>query len=120
MDSVYMFYEFHARRGVGMDAQLEQYRPARPGDYAGFLAGVADGSVKERPTRLKEEKRRPATLSNIEVQQILDESGAKWGRLRCERHWGRRLVEAGYRMRAGAGEAAAGVQPGAIRPIIKA
>ena len=58
-----MSYEFHARRGVGMGAQLERYRPARPGDYGGFLAGIADRSVKERPTRLKEEKRRPATPS---------------------------------------------------------
>lgn len=72
LNSVYMFYEFHARRGVGMGAQLERHRPARPGDHAGFLAGIVERSVKARPTRLKEEKRRPETLSDAEVQQILD------------------------------------------------
>src|SRR5450759_2401608 len=54
LNSVYMFYEFLARRGVGMGAQLERRRPARPGDHAGFLAGIAERSVGERPTRLKE------------------------------------------------------------------
>ena len=72
LNSVYMFYEFLARRGVGMGAQLERRRPARPGDHAGFLAGIAERSVRERPTRLKEKKRRPETLSDAEVQQILD------------------------------------------------
>jgi integrase/recombinase XerD len=72
LNSVYMFYEFHARRGVGMGAQLERHRPPRPGDHAGFLAGIAERSVKERPTRLKEKKRRPQTLADAEVQQILD------------------------------------------------
>ncbi len=72
MNSVYVFYEFLARRGVGMGAQLERHRPARPGDHAGFLAGIAERSVRERPTRLKEKKRRPETLSDAEVQQILD------------------------------------------------
>jgi len=72
LNSVCMFYEFLARRGVGMGAQLERRRPARPGDHAGFLAGIAERSVRERPTRLKEKKRRPETLSDAEVQQILD------------------------------------------------
>lgn len=72
LDSVYMFYEFLARRGVGLAAQLVRYRQGHPGDYQGFLAGIAERSVKERPTRLKAVKRRPATLTNDEVQQILD------------------------------------------------
>jgi integrase/recombinase XerD len=72
LNSVYMFYEFHARRGVGTGARLERHRPARPGDYSGFPAGIAERSVKERPTRLKEKKRRAATLSDAEAQQILD------------------------------------------------
>src|SRR5450759_992189 len=59
------------RRPVG-PGQLERRRPARPGDHAGFLAGIAERSVGERPTRLKEKKRRPETLSDAEVQQILD------------------------------------------------
>ena len=72
LNSVYMFYEFLARRGVGMGAQLERRRPARPGDHAGFLAGIAERSARDRPARLKQEKRRPETLSDAEVQQILD------------------------------------------------
>src|SRR5260370_8846550 len=67
-----MFYEFLARRGVGMGAQLERHRPARPGDPAVVLAGMAERWVRERRTRLKEKKRRPETLSDAEVQQILD------------------------------------------------
>src|SRR5260370_34349295 len=55
-----------------MGAELERHRPARPGDRAGVLAGIAERSVRERPTRLKEKKRRPETLSDAEVQQILD------------------------------------------------
>lgn len=46
LNSVYMFYEFLARRGVGTGAQLERHRPARPGDHAGFLAGIAERSVR--------------------------------------------------------------------------
>jgi hypothetical protein len=72
LNSVCMFYEFLARRGVGLGAQMERHRPARPGDHAGFLAGIAERSVRERPTRLKEKKRRPETLSDAEVQQIPD------------------------------------------------
>src|SRR5260370_41410685 len=55
-----------------MGAELERHRPTRPGDHAGFLAGIAERSVRERPPRLKEKKRRPETLSDAEVQQILD------------------------------------------------
>ncbi|SDW92460.1 Site-specific recombinase XerD [Saccharopolyspora shandongensis] len=72
LDSVCMFYEFLARRGVGLSAHLVRYRPARSGDYGGFLAGIASAPVKERKTRLKEVTRRPATLTDDEVQAILD------------------------------------------------
>jgi integrase len=72
LDSVFMFYEFLARRGVGLAAQLVRYRNARPGDHSGFLAGIAERAVKERPAKLKELKRRPTTLTDAEVQQILD------------------------------------------------
>ncbi|WP_199565801.1 tyrosine-type recombinase/integrase [Spongiactinospora rosea] len=72
LDSVWMFYEFLARRGLGMGLHTGRVRPARTGDHRGFLAGIAAGSVTERPTRLKETKRRPSTLTDSEVQRILD------------------------------------------------
>jgi integrase len=72
LDSVCMFYEFLARRGVGLAAHLARYRSARPADHGGFLAGIAHRPVRERPTRLKEVKRRPTTLTDTEVQRILD------------------------------------------------
>src|SRR6266566_395092 len=54
LDSVYMFYEFHARRGVGMGAQLERYRPARPGDYGGFLADIEVQQILDACDRLRD------------------------------------------------------------------
>ncbi|MGC4985298.1 MULTISPECIES: tyrosine-type recombinase/integrase [unclassified Streptomyces] len=72
LNSVYMFYEFLARRGVGMGAQLTHRRATSIGDHGGFLAGIAERQVTGRPTRLKQVKRRPGTLSDAEVQQILD------------------------------------------------
>ncbi|MCP3818142.1 site-specific integrase [Streptomyces sp. A3M-1-3] len=40
LNSVYMFYEFLARRGVGMGAQLTHRRATSIGDHGGFLAGI--------------------------------------------------------------------------------
>lgn len=81
VNSVYMLYEFHARRGVGMGAQLERHRSPRPGDHVGFLAGIAERSVKERPTRLKEKKRRPETLSVVWSSGLgrARSSPSRWG-----------------------------------------
>ncbi|MFF0228600.1 tyrosine-type recombinase/integrase [Streptomyces sp. NPDC004629] len=72
LDSVYMFYGFLARRGVGMGAQLTHRRATSIGDHGGFLAGIAERQVNARPTRLKQVKRRPTTLTDAEVQRILD------------------------------------------------
>ncbi|MCX4515852.1 hypothetical protein OHA27_37610 [Streptomyces sp. NBC_01619] len=67
-----MFYEFLARRGVGMGAQLTHRRATSFGDHGGFLAGIAERQGIHRPTQLKQAKRRPPTLTDAEVQQILD------------------------------------------------
>ncbi|MFE1314719.1 tyrosine-type recombinase/integrase [Streptomyces sp. NPDC058755] len=72
LNSVYMFYEFLARRGVDMGAQLVHRRPASIGDHGGFLAGIAERQVIGRPTRLRQTKRRLPTLTDAQVQQILD------------------------------------------------
>lgn len=72
LDSVAALYEFLARRGVGLAAQLATYRHARGGIDRGFLAGIAAGPVKVRATKLKTAKRRPATLSDEQVQRVLD------------------------------------------------
>ncbi|MET9659283.1 hypothetical protein [Streptomyces sp. NPDC006510] len=61
LNSVYMFYEFLARRGVGMGAQLIHRRATSFGDHGGFLAGIAERQVTVRPTRLKQTKCRPPT-----------------------------------------------------------
>jgi integrase len=72
LDSVYALYDFLARRGVGLAAQLVTFRAMRRGDDRGFLAGIATGPVKVRPTKLKTSKARPATLTDEEVQRVLD------------------------------------------------
>ncbi|MFI8951479.1 tyrosine-type recombinase/integrase [Streptomyces sp. NPDC053750] len=81
LNSVYMFYEFFARRGVGMGAQLSHRRAASIGDHGGFLGGIAERQITTRPTRLKQTKRRPPTLTDVEVQQILDACGRVRDRL---------------------------------------
>ena len=48
LDSVAALYEFLARRGVGLAAQLATYRAARGGHDRRFLAGIATGPVKVR------------------------------------------------------------------------
>ncbi|MGW0275697.1 tyrosine-type recombinase/integrase [Streptomyces sp. NPDC003006] len=55
-----------------MGAQLTHRRATSIGDHGGFLAGIAERQVTGRPTRLKQVKRRPGTLSDAEVQQVLD------------------------------------------------
>ncbi|MDX3690240.1 tyrosine-type recombinase/integrase [Streptomyces europaeiscabiei] len=72
LNSVYMFYEFLARRGVGMGAHLTRRRAPSVGDHGGFLVGIAEREVTRRPTRLKQVKRRPTTLTDADVQRILD------------------------------------------------
>jgi integrase len=73
LDSVAALYEFLSRRGVGLAAQLGVYRSARGGTDRGFLAGIAGGGpVKVRPAKLRASKSRPATLTDEQVQWVLD------------------------------------------------
>ncbi|WP_241842395.1 tyrosine-type recombinase/integrase [Pseudofrankia sp. BMG5.36] len=72
LDSVYMFYEFLARRGVKVAAQLVVVRRRVGGEDRSFLAGIAPGTSAVRPTKLKTVKRRPATLTDGQVQAVLD------------------------------------------------
>ena len=72
LDSVYMFYEFLARRGHALASKLVQHRAVIPAQNRDFLAGIAQRDSRVRPTRLRSKKRRPATLTDPQVQSILD------------------------------------------------
>lgn len=72
LSSVQSFYTFLDYRGVPGAARLASYRPVRARTYGGFLEGIVAGQTRQRVTRLKEVNRRPATLTDREVQAILD------------------------------------------------
>lgn len=54
LNSVYLFYEFLARRGIGMGAQLTHRRATSISDHGGFLTGIAERQITRLPTRLKQ------------------------------------------------------------------
>ena len=70
--ALFGFYDFHARSGVGLAADLVAWRRVSRGSYKPFLHHVSRGRpVATRAVRLRVERHLPATLSVEEIAQIL-------------------------------------------------
>ncbi|MBS2531975.1 tyrosine-type recombinase/integrase [Catenulispora sp. NF23] len=72
LSSVHSFYTFLDRRGVSGAGRLAAYHSSSWAGFAGFLEGIVDVAGRERHTRLKEVKKRPLTLTDGQVQAILN------------------------------------------------
>ncbi len=83
--AVFGFYDFYARFGVPVAADLVDWRRGGRGSYRPFLEGVGGRSRRgpRRPVRLRAERRLPDTLTTEEIALLL---GA------CERLRDRLLV----------------------------
>jgi integrase/recombinase XerD len=75
--AVFSFYEFHARFGVPVAADLVTWRRGGRGSYRPFLEGVGGRSRRgpRRPVRLRSERRLPETLSPEQVAMLLAACG---------------------------------------------
>jgi integrase len=70
--AVFGFYDFHARSGVGVAADLVAWRRVSRGSYKPFLHHVTQGRpIATRPVKLRVPRRLPATLSVEEITRIL-------------------------------------------------
>jgi len=70
--ALFGFYEFHARSGVDVAADLVAWRRVSRGSYKPFLHHVTRGRpIATRPVKLRVPRRLPATLSVEEVAVIL-------------------------------------------------
>jgi integrase/recombinase XerD len=70
--AVFGFYEFHARSGVDVAADLVAWRRVSRGSYKPFLHHVTRGRpIATRPVKLRVPRRLPATLSVEEIARIL-------------------------------------------------
>jgi integrase/recombinase XerD len=75
--AVFSFYEFHARFGVPVAADLVEWRRGGRGSYRPFLEGVGGRSRRgpRRPVRLRSERRLPETLTIEQVAVLLAACG---------------------------------------------
>lgn len=70
--ALFGFYDFHARSGVGLAADLVAWRRVSRGSYKPFLHHVSRGRpIATRPVKLRVPRRLPATLSVGEIAAIL-------------------------------------------------
>lgn len=70
--ALFAFYDFHARCGVAVAADLVAWRRVSRGSYKPFLEHVTRGRpVATRPVRLRVPRRLPQTLDVEQVAQIL-------------------------------------------------
>lgn len=70
--AVFGFYDFHARSGVDVAAELVAWRRVSRGSYKPFLHHVTSGrSIATRPIKLRVPRRLPATLTTEEIAVIL-------------------------------------------------
>ena len=70
--ALFGFYDFHARSGVDLAADLVAWRRVARGSYKPFLHHVARGRpVPTRPVRMRVPRRLPATLSVEDIAVIL-------------------------------------------------
>jgi integrase len=70
--AVFGFYDFHARSGVDVAADLVAWRRVARGSYKPFLHHVTQGRpIATRPVKLRVPRRLPATLSVEEITRIL-------------------------------------------------
>ncbi len=70
--ALFGFYDFHARSGVGLAADLVAWRRVSRGSYKPFLHHVSPGRpIATRPVKLRVPRRLPATLSVEEIAVIL-------------------------------------------------
>lgn len=71
--AVFGFYDFHARAGVGLAADLVAWRRAGRGSYKPFLHHVTAGRpVPVRPIKLAVPQRIPGTLTDGQVIALLE------------------------------------------------
>lgn len=74
--ALFGFYDFHARSGVVLAADLVAWRRVSRGSYKPFLHHVTRGRpVPTRPVRLRVPRRLPATLSVEDIAVILGACG---------------------------------------------
>jgi len=66
------FYEFHARRGNRLAAELVVRTRGGHGNYKPFLHGIARAKPRGRPVRLREQHERPRTLTLEQVAAVID------------------------------------------------
>ncbi len=70
--ALFGFYDFHARSGVGLAADLVAWRRVSRGSYKPFLHHVTGGrAIATRPVKLRVPRRLPSTLCVEEVTVIL-------------------------------------------------
>jgi len=71
--AVFGLYDFHARRGVGVAAELVEWRRGSRGSYKPFLEGVGGRSRRSarRPVRLRPTRRLPETLTAEQITVLL-------------------------------------------------
>lgn len=92
--ALFGFYDFHARHGVALAADLVAWRRVSRGSYKPFLHHVTAGRpIPTRPVKLRVPQRLPATLSVEDITLIL----AACGRLR-DRFLFALLAETGMRI----------------------
>jgi integrase/recombinase XerD len=70
--AVFGFYDFHARSGLGLAADLVAWRRVSRGSYKPFLHHVTGGKpIATRPVKLRVPRRLPATVSVEDIALIL-------------------------------------------------
>lgn len=71
--AVFGLYDFHARRGLRVAAELVEWRRGGRGSYRPFLDGVGGRSrpTPQRPVRLRTPRRLPETLSPEQIAVLL-------------------------------------------------
>jgi integrase len=70
--AVHGFYEYHARNGVLVAERLVARSRLGSGSYKPFLHGIAPSVARGRVLRVREEQRRPRTLTAAQAQAVLD------------------------------------------------
>ena len=86
-DGVVGFYEFQARRGNRLARELVVQTRGGRGDYKPFLHGIARAAPRGRPVRLREQQRRPRTLTLEQVAAVIDAQRAACATASCSRCW---------------------------------
>ena len=70
--AIFGFYDFHARAGVGLAADLVAWRRVPRGSFKPFLHHVSSGKpIPTRPIKLTVPRRIPATLTDEQVRAVL-------------------------------------------------